>query len=140
MGKCTAAFLALLGCDRGRHCGGDRGTVTAQRMEEKTPVEEKGAASAGMGEVSPEQGDFPARCSGALREGMSGLAPACRARLCWDAQEEDCESRAILPWGSPFPVLSALGFDTSVHDSLFVQRRPGSLKRKPGVLNSPSCK
>lgn len=22
---------------------------------------------------------------------------------------------AVLPWGSPFPVLSALGFDTSVH-------------------------
>lgn len=73
----------------------------SQPKEWKTLVEEKGAASAGMGEVSPEQGDFPARCSGALREGMSGLAPACRARLCWDAQEEDCESRAILPWGSP---------------------------------------
>lgn len=109
MGKCTAAFLALLGCDRGRHCGGDRGTVTAQRMEEKTPVEEKGAASAGMGEVSPEQGDFPARCSGALREGMSGLAPACRARLCWDAQEEDCEPMGSPALGQPLPCAQCSG-------------------------------
>lgn len=81
----------------------------SQPKEWKTLVEEKGAASAGMGEVSPEQGDFPARCSGALREGMSGLAPACRARLCWDAQEEDCEPMGSPALGQPLPCAQCSG-------------------------------